>query len=170
MMTINTQGCRHGYPHVCPRGEGGSEKMNHWLNPAFGCQTGLQARLPDSSVPSPYPWSVYLNIHVFGFMNRLWGDIHVPGTAGSIVWLAIFISFTWEGLSPQLKGIWKGLWLFWSCDTGRGSGFLFFKRAVSGGKCSSHFAPMMRLNCPLDLFQSEKKQQRLQFLCCSCSF
>ena len=39
-----------------------------------------------------------------------------------------------------------------------------------GGKCSSHFAPMMRLNCPLDLFQSEKKQQRLQFLCCSCSF
>ena len=134
MITIKTRGCRHGYPHVCPRGEGGSEKTNHWLNPAFGCQKGLQARLPDSSVPSHYPWSVYLNIHVFVSMNCLWGDIHVPGMAGSIVWLAIFISFTWEGLSPQLKGIWKGLWLFWSCDTGRGSGFLFFKRAVSWWK------------------------------------
>lgn len=48
--------------------------------------------------------------------------------------------------------------------------FYFVSALYLGGKCSSHFAPMMRLNCPLDLFQSEKKQQRLQFLCCSCSF
>lgn len=53
---------------------------------------------------------------------------------------------------------------------GGGLDFYFLSALYLGGKCSSHFAPMMRLNCPLDLFQSEKKQQRLQFLCCSCSF
>lgn len=170
MITINTRGCRHGYPHVCPWGEESSEKTNHWLNPTFNSQKGIQTRLPDSSGSSPCPRSILTFICSFPW-TVCWVTSTYLACLGRLAgWLAIFISFTWEGLSPQLKGIWKDLWLFWSCDMGRGSGFLFLSTLYLGGKRSSHFAPMMRLNCPLDLFQSEKKQQRLQFLCCSCSF
>lgn len=47
-----------------------------------------------------------LKIHLFISMNQyLLSDNHIPGTAGSTVWLVVFIPFIWEGLSPQLKGI-----------------------------------------------------------------
>lgn len=102
--------------------------------------------------------------------SHLLSDNHGSALLGQLSRLAVFISFTWEGLSPKSKGICKGLWLFEFCNAGTGLGFCFWSTPHLGGKRSSHFAPMMPLNCPLDLFQSEKKQQRLQFLCCSCSF
>ena len=91
MITINTRGCRHGYPHVCPRGEESSEKTNHWLNPTFNSQRGFKPGcLTQWLISLP---TIYLNIHLFVSMNRLRGDIHVPGMAGSTGWLAGYFYF-----------------------------------------------------------------------------
>ena len=111
--------------------EAQERQITGWI-PHLATRRGFK---PGCLTPVPHLPAHDLSILPFiCFHDRLWGDSHVPGMAGSIGWLAIFLSFTWEGLSPQLKGIWKDLWLFWSCDTGRGSGFLFCKRAVSRWK------------------------------------
>lgn len=169
MITINTRGYRHGYPHVCPRGEESSEKINHWLNPTFGSQKGIQARLPDSSGSSPYPRSILTFICSFPWTVCGVTSTYLAWLGRLAGWLFLFLSLgkawvhNWKAFEKISGSSDPAIW-------GGDLDFYFLSTLYLGGKRSSHFAPMMRLNCPLDLFQSEKKQQRLQFLCCSCSF
>lgn len=86
----------------------------------------------------------------------------MPGTVGQLSSGRFFSSLTQEGHSLKLRGTGEVLS---GCSNPaiRGPDFYFLRTRHLGGKRSSHFAPVMPLNCPLDLFQSEKKQQRLQF-------
>lgn len=95
-----------------------------------------------------------------------------PGPTESTDQVVVFWSPTREGPSPAPRGVGAGPWLPKPRrpEPGPGLDFSFASAPRLGGKPSSHFAPTMLLNCPLDLFQSEEKQQRLPFLCCSCSF
>lgn len=65
MISLNTLGCRYGYPHVCCMRIRGSEKTNHWPDHTSGSRKGIRAKLLKSNIPSFYPWSIYLKIHSF---------------------------------------------------------------------------------------------------------
>ena len=101
-------------PRLTARGD---SNQAAWLSGSSPCPRSILTFI------CSFPWTVCgVTSMYLAWLGRLAG------------WLAIFISFTWEGLSPQLKRIWKDLWLFWSCDMGRGSGFLFFKHTISWWK------------------------------------
>lgn len=169
MVLVNSPARGPGDPCVCTREDMGAQKRGII---GQGTRPGAGRRLKPgcltySTNPSFYPRHLSDDSLICFCDHICWVTATLP--ALRVTCLAGDSFFSRLGRTPSEAGTGAVL-------SGRsnpviqGLDFYFWRTLLLGGKHSSHFVPVMPLNCPLDLFQREKKQQRLQFLCCSCFF